>query len=98
VLAVLGCEIDQRPPAPGIDDLAEHIRGVTRGSGHIAVTFGPEALAQVEAFAAAERQCCAGIGWDVSSGDPVVLRISADAASLSAMERMFSDLDIERTQ
>ena len=45
---------------------------LTRGS------FPADALPAVEAFAAAERQCCAGIGWDVAERSVTsLLRISA---------------------
>jgi hypothetical protein len=89
LLAVLACEIERRPRAPGIGELAPHVREVAREPGALAVRFAPEARAVVEAFAAAERECCAGIGWQLSEGPEVVLRVEAGAAALDALADMF---------
>ena len=89
VIALLACDIEARPtgaPMPSV--LAPHMRGVQRSPGAMAISFAPEAAADVEAFAAAERLCCAGIGWDVQR-DPVVLTITASPAQLDAIAQIF---------
>ncbi len=96
LLAVAGCEIGKRPvQAPTLDDLAPQLLGVQRQSGSITVRFAPEALATLKAFAEAERQCCAGIGWTVSEGPDVALRIEAGPAQLEAFAVMIQAEDIE---
>ena len=96
LLAVVGCEIGKRPAqAPTLDDLGPHLLGVQRQRDSITVRFAPEALAMLRAFAEAERQCCAGIGWTVSEGPDVALRIEAGPAQLEAFAAMIQAEDIE---
>jgi DNA-binding transcriptional MerR regulator len=86
VLEALACEIDERPAgAPALDDLAPSLRGMRREPGALVVEFDPVAADTVEAFAAAERRCCAGIRWDVERGPTISLRITATAAQLDAL-------------
>ena len=54
------------------------------------VEFSGEARATVEEFAAAERLCCAGIGWEVEIGATVTLRISANEPALDVLESMWA--------
>ena len=68
--------------------LAPFVRGVTRTADGVKISFAPEAIADVEAFAAAERLCCAGIGWDVQR-DPVVLTITAPPEQLDGIVQIF---------
>jgi hypothetical protein len=98
VLQVIGCELDKRPPAPGIDDLAPLIAKVSRFSSELAVEFPAHALATVEAFAAAERHCCSNIGWQVDTGSMVTLRITADELTLDAISQMFPTNHIDKAQ
>ena len=96
LLDVVGCEIGKRPAnAPTLDDLGQHVLGVQRESGSITVRFAPEALATLEAFVEAERECCADIGWTVSEGPDVALRIEARPAQLEAFAVMIQATDIE---
>jgi hypothetical protein len=94
----LACEIEARPEAPTIVDLVPRVLAVSRTPGLIAVEFQGDALADVEAFAAAERVCCAGIGWEVLNGPDVTLRISADEAALDVLESMWQTIHIEEVQ
>lgn len=89
VLQVIGCELDQRPPAPGIDDLAPLVTQMQRWPGQLAIQFRPGSLATVQAFAEAERRCCSGIGWQVEEGPPLTLRITTSEAALEALVSMF---------
>ena len=89
IIGLLSCDIEARPGgAPKPSALAPHIRGVQRSPGAMTIAFAPEAFEDVEALAAAERVCCAGIGWDVQR-DPVVLTITASPAQLDAIARIF---------
>jgi hypothetical protein len=98
LLQVIGCELNKRPEAPTIDDLAPLVRSVTRASRSVSVTFAQEARESVEAFAGAERMCCPGIDWRVESGAGVTLRIEADELVLDAIAQMFPSKQIEKTQ
>ena len=96
LLEVVGCELGKRPArAPTLDDLGPHLLGVRRESDAITVRFAPEALATLKAFVEAERQCCAGIGWTVSEGPDVALRIEAGPAQLDAFAALIETEDIE---
>ncbi len=89
IIELLACDIEARPSgAPGPSALAPHIRGVQRSAAALTISFAPEAFADVEALAAAERVCCAGIGWDVRR-DPVTLTITASPAQLDAIAQIF---------
>jgi hypothetical protein len=99
LLEVIGCEIDRRPAeAPALYDLAPLVQRRTRVSGALLVEFANDAQPTVEAFAAAERQCCASIGWTVEPGDVVTLRIMTNDVALDAIEVMFPVSGIEKTQ
>lgn len=98
-LEVIGCEIARRPAeAPALYDLAPLALRSTRSPGALIVEFPAAALATVEAFAAAERQCCASIGWTVESDPVVTLRITTNDAALDAIEAMIPTTHIEKTQ
>ena len=88
-IEVLACQIDSRPrDAPGPDELAPHVLSVTRYDGNVRVRFASEAAPIVEAFATAERVCCAGLSWTVEHGQETVLTIEGtpeQAAFLAAM-------------
>jgi hypothetical protein len=98
VLLVIGCELDKRPPAPGIDELAPLVARVVRSASELAIDFPIHARETVEAFAAAERQCCANIGWKVDAGSVVTLRIAADDLTLDAISQMFRTQRIDKAQ
>ncbi len=95
LLQVVGCEIDQRPTdAPGIDEIAALVLGGSRVPGALSVRFPADARATVEAFAAAERQCCGGIGWLVEGGTDATLTISTNDTALDAIETMFAQTEV----
>jgi len=98
LLDVVQCDIERRPEAPLIADLEPHIRGVSRQPEVLTISFAPEARETLEAFVEAERQCCAGIGWTVSHGPDVALRIEAGAEALDALAMLFETKDIEETR
>jgi hypothetical protein len=92
-LDVLACEIELRPAgAPGFDAIANAIVNVQRdGERQLAVSFDPAAAPQVEAFAAAECQCCSTLRWTVERGDGVVrLRVGAEPAQIDVLEALFT--------
>ena len=97
-LQVIGCELDKRPPAPGIDALAPLVAKMSRSSSELTVEFPASALKTVEAFAAAERHCCANIGWQVVAGSVVTLQIAADELTLDAIAQMFPTNRIDKAQ
>lgn len=98
ILEVVGCDIDQRPTAPGIDGLQEHIRGIVRTPGVLTITFAPEAVETVEAFAAAERVCCTGITWDVQHEPETTLKISTNDTALDALQQIINTTHIEQVR
>jgi hypothetical protein len=98
LLTVLSCEPERRPQAPTIGDLAPHITAVRREEDALIVRFAPSARASLQAFVAAEQECCAGIGWQVSDGPEVALRIEAAPEALEALATMFVSKDIEKAQ
>jgi hypothetical protein len=97
-LQVLACEIERRPSAPTVSELVPLVLGVARSDQEIAVSFPTHAVELVEAFAAAERICCAGIRWQVETGSNVLLRIGANELALDAIAQMFPVTGIEKVQ
>jgi len=98
LLDVIECEIGRRPEAPVIADLEQHIVGLAREPEALTVSFAPEARETLEAFVEAERQCCAGIGWSVSDGPRVSLRIEAGPDALDALAILFESERIEKAR
>ena len=99
LLEVIGCEIDRRPAkAPALYDIAPLAQGRARTPGALTIEFPADAVATLEAFAAAERQCCAAIGWTVEGGAITTLRITTNDNTLDAIEAMFPTTHIEETQ
>ena len=89
LIELIACDIQARPSdAPMPAALTPFVRGVARTADAVKISFAPESIADVEAFAAAERLCCAGIGWDVQR-DPVVLTITAPPEQLDAIVQIF---------
>ena len=89
LLDVLACDIGKRPAmAPGPEVVTRAARSITREAGALVIVFDPAALADVERFAAAERLCCADIGWEIEGGADPRLRISGTAAQLDALAGM----------
>ncbi|HEY5639412.1 MAG TPA: hypothetical protein VIW01_05125 [Dehalococcoidia bacterium] len=98
LLDVIECEIDRRPEAPVIADLEPHFIDISREQEALTVGFAPEARETLQAFVEAERQCCAGIGWFVSDGPRVSLRIEAGPQALDALAMLFESKDIEKAR
>jgi hypothetical protein len=89
-LAVLACEIEARPAgSPSIADLLPMVGEVRREDRAVVVSFAADTLSTVQAFAVAERICCAEIGWDVEPGPPVTLRITASSEQLDLVDGIF---------
>lgn len=98
LLVVIGCEAGRRPEAPVIADLEPHVVTSSRQPEALTIDFAPEARETLEAFVEAERQCCAGIGWTVSDGASVSLRIEAGAEALDTLAMLFESEEIENTR
>lgn len=98
LLDVVGCELDKRPDAPGVDVLEPYLLGVSRGEDALTVRFEADALETLEAFVEAERHCCAGLGWTVEGGPEAVLRIEAGPAALDAMMTVFEPQEIDNAR
>jgi hypothetical protein len=91
LLTMIGCRIDRRPEAPGIDAIQPLVRSARREREALIVDFATDARPLVEAFAAAERVCCQDIGWDVrSAGASVILRITGPPEVIDAMATFFA--------
>jgi hypothetical protein len=100
LLQIIGCEIGARPAAaPGLGELAPHLLRAERSPGALTAHFAAEAAETLEAFVAAERQCCPGLGWQLSRGaGEVTLRIAAAEPALEVLAKMFDQAEIEKTQ
>ena len=86
VLVVLGCDAAARPgAAPELQDLTAAIRAVRREGQTLIVDFDPAAADTVAAVVAAERRCCAEIGWHLETQPAVTLRIVGSAAQLDEL-------------
>jgi hypothetical protein len=91
LLDVLVCDINARPKgAPSFSDLQPAIRRVQREDGTLLVEFDPATAEQVEQLVAAERLCCAGIGWELTRGATVELRIHAQPAQLDVFQQFLT--------
>src|SRR5262249_15005535 len=91
LLDVLVCDIGARPKwAPSFFDLQPAIRRVQLQAGAMVAEFDPGNAEQVEQLVAAERLCCAGIGWDLTQGATVELRIRAQPAQLDLMQQFLT--------
>ena len=90
-LDILACEYEKRPKgAPSFFDLQPAVRGAHRADASLAVAFDPAAAAAVTELVAAERLCCPGIGWELTQGPVVRLRIQATPAQLDVFEQFLT--------
>jgi len=90
-LDVLVCNIGARPAgAPSFNDIMPAIRRVERAPGTLTIDVSPDAFEAVEGCVAAERLCCAGIGWALDREPAPRLRITATPAQLDLLEQLFS--------
>src|SRR5688500_14736246 len=88
VLGVMSCEIALRPAgAPHFADLAPALRDVRREGDQLVVTYDDAVRAQLAEVVAAERLCCAGIGWSLDDAG-ATLRVSATPEQLELMEQV----------
>ena len=95
-LAVLACDLGARPPdAPHFGAVAESVRAVRLTADALVVDYAPAAGDALEAIVAAERACCAEIGWHLervdggAAGTVVRLRVEARPAQLEALAAVF---------
>lgn len=90
MLEILSREIDVRPAgAPTLDVLRARVRKVTLGPSALLLDFEASDLGLVEAFVAAERACCASIGWDIETEDGLRLRVSAPSEALAVLAEIW---------
>jgi hypothetical protein len=84
--AVLACEWSKRPKgAPTFGDLAGSLRSVRRADGELLVEYDPCEAERLAELIAAERLCCAQIGWRV---DRATVRITAAPEQLDVLEQV----------
>lgn len=96
-LELLQCDIDSRPEAPTIDDLAPGVKSITVAGDRLVIGFEPSAAESVAAFAAAECVCCGGLAWQVEQTDvALMLAITGTAEQLAALQRAFTDPRLRR--
>ncbi|HEY7293597.1 MAG TPA: hypothetical protein VH916_01095, partial [Dehalococcoidia bacterium] len=55
------------------------------------VDFDPAAATAVAEFAAAERQCCSRIGWDLQMEPTLRLHISGTPPQLDVLQQLFQE-------
>ena len=93
-LAVLACDLEERPRgAPGILDVASAIQQVIRDEGVLIVSFAATVTRELEAFVAAEQQCCAEISWNLhQAGAQTRLKVVATAEQLDQLEMLFTQV------
>lgn len=91
ILAVVGCQIDRRPVAPSVGEIASLVLASNREEGRLRLEFPRDARERVEAFAAAERVCCPGITWQVERGPTVRLWVTAAEAALDVIAAAFGE-------
>jgi hypothetical protein len=85
-LELLACQWGRRPKgAPTFGDLAGAVRVVGRADGALVVEYEPAAADRLAGLVAAERLCCAGIGWELVGA---TLRITAPPAQLDLLEQV----------
>jgi thioredoxin-like negative regulator of GroEL len=96
-LATLACDLGARPQnAPHFGEVAGAVRAVRREAGALVVDYAPDAGTALAAIVAAERACCAGLGWhlerveDAATGAVVRLRVEASPAQLDALTPAFA--------
>ncbi len=90
-LDVLACDFAKRPKdAPSFFDLQGTIRAIVREGGTLRVEFDPAVASTVEQLAAAERLCCATIGFDVTHATAPTLHIRATPAQLGIFEQFLT--------
>jgi thiol-disulfide isomerase/thioredoxin len=98
-LATLACDLGARPAgAPHFGAVAGAVRAVRREPGALVVDYAPEAEETLAAIVAAERACCADLGWHLErasagagdAGDGVRLRVEASPAQLDALTPVFT--------
>jgi hypothetical protein len=88
LLGVLSCRIGLRPAgAPHFADLAPSLRDVRRDGAELVVSYDDRARATLAGVVAAERLCCAGIGWSLED-DGVTLRVRATPEQLDLLEQV----------
>lgn len=91
VLEVLSCEIGLRPAgAPGLHELRPAVRGWQREPGALIVGLDAGAAETAEAIVAAERLCCAALGWELERTPETRLRISATDEQLDLLQELLT--------
>ena len=98
-LAVLACDLGARPrEAPHFGAVAGAVRAVRREPGALVVDYAPEAGDALAAIVAAERRCCAELGWHLEpvlvdaaggAGTVIRLRVEATPEQLDALAPVF---------
>jgi hypothetical protein len=91
LLDAMSCRIGVRPAgAPHFEDVAAALRTVRRDAGALIADYDRSAADALEAVVAAEKVCCAGIGWHFERhGAPhgaARLRVEAGPGQLDALE------------
>jgi len=98
LLAVLACDISERPAAPGPAEFAPFITAAILRPDALILEIDEGGRRTAEAFIAAEQVCCAGIGWELR-GSPLRLQITADAGQLKVLAGLVpKNINIEKLQ
>jgi hypothetical protein len=85
LIEVLACEIDQRPAAPGPQELARFVRSASLGAEALVLGLDESGREVAEAFVAAEEVCCSSIGWSLERNPELTLRITATTPQLKVL-------------
>jgi len=98
-IEILACEIDQRPAAPGPQELARFVHSASLGAEALVLGLDEAGRNVAEAFVAAERLCCSSIGWSLERAPSLALRITAAAPQLKVLAGLVPPtVDIEKVQ
>jgi len=85
LIEVLACEIDQRPAAPGPQELARFVRSASLGAEALVLGLDEAGWDVAKAFVAAEQVCCSNIRWSLDRSPALTLRIRATAPQLKVL-------------
>ena len=98
-IEVLACEIDQRPAAPGPQELTRFVRSASLGAEALVLGLDESGRDVAGAFVAAEQVCCASIGWRLERAPSLPLRITATAPQLKVLTGLvLQSINIEKVQ
>jgi hypothetical protein len=94
-LRVLACDISRRPDsAPALAALAASVRRIESRGHDLVIDFDAEAESALAVVVAAERLCCAQLGWQLEQ--PTRLRVVGSELQLELVARLLGSAERKR--